>query len=199
MRGPGGFSVPSGGGHHDAIVRWCCPSGLRAGRRGGGRVGWSGAPLCLAEEGVPPVCPRRSSGCCLGFVQALVPALALTQALHLQVRQGPGNPPDSPGLRPTARTPGRGAAPLWVGAARPNPGLVPFSPACPSLPAHRGPPSPVRLAGGSGAELVSVSQGKCASCPEGRLVGRETREPSLLPTSLQHLTVQTDCFVIWNR
>lgn len=36
-----------------------------------------GLPCAWLKTGVPRLCLQRSCGCCLGFVQALVPALAL--------------------------------------------------------------------------------------------------------------------------
>ena len=156
-------------------------------------MGWSGAPLCLAEDGGAPPLPTEElwllPGFCPGAGSSPRPGLGSPPAGEAR-SWGPARLSWTEAHSP--HTPREGGQVLcgWVPPA-PTPGW------CPShlhaLPHQltEGPTSPVRLAGGSGAELVSVSQGKCASCPEGRLVGREMREPSLLPTSLQHLTRHT--------
>lgn len=155
MRGPGGFSVPSGGVRLCAIVCRCCPSGLRAGGGSGGHVGWFGFPCAWLKRGMPhrspaPPLPKEElwllPGCCPGAGSSPRPGPGSPSAGEARLG-APSRPTWAEAHSP--HTPREGAAPLWVGAARPNPRAGALLTCMPFLPAHRGAPPPpsARLVG----------------------------------------------------
>lgn len=170
------------------------PSSVSIVPRGCGRAEegvalWAGLglPCARLKRGCPTpaqphLCPRRSCGCCLGFVQALVPALTLAQALHLRVRQGPGAPSRLTWAEAhSPHTPREGAAPLWVGATRHSPGLLPSQ--LHTLPHQltEGPTSPVRLAVGLGLSWSQCLRASVFRAPRAGCWVRRQGSPACCP------------------